>query len=94
MAPPTWASQLQTVFLTEEDSKWDFIKAGSSTLKSFYAATTNTFLEKFPEEPSEDMLRQVNYDQVKAQQLVYAQKLAVSPLTSSISTSPHLFSSK
>ena len=94
MAPPTWANEVQLAFLWEENSKWDFIKAGSTTLKSFYAITTNTFLEKWPEAPTEEILKEVNYDPVKAQQLVFTRKLGVSLLTSAAPTSAHLFSSK
>lgn len=71
MAPPTWATQAQLEFLLEEDTKWEFIKAGSTTLKSFYIQTTNAFLEKWPDTPSKSMLGEVNGDATKAQKLVY-----------------------
>ena len=82
MAPPSWASLEQNEFLCEENTKWDFIKSGSTTLKSFYTQTTNTFLQKWPAAPDEITLAEADGDPVRAQRLVYDFWYKVSPPTS------------
>jgi hypothetical protein len=43
-----WTTQEQLEFLLAEDEKWSIIKAGTSSLGSFYVRTAETFLAKWP----------------------------------------------
>ena len=86
MAPPKWATEEQTAFLKCEDKKWEFIKAGPSTLKGFYARTTNAFLEKWPAEPHEKHLAKANGDETRAKELARDQVLKVRVMTHAILT--------
>jgi hypothetical protein len=89
MAPPKWSTPEQLAFLVKEDAQWATIKAGNSTLKSFYARTTNSFLEQWPVTPDEKTLVKVGGNAVKAQELAENKLLNVS-MRLSPSTFSHL----
>ena len=80
MAPPTWTTKDQLAFLSQEDSKWEYVKSGETTLKSFYLRTTNAFLEKWPTAPDAKTLKAADGDVVKAQEMAEAQVHNVSDL--------------
>jgi hypothetical protein len=73
----------QTEFATEEDSKWEFVKASTNTLKSFYTQMTYTFLEKWPMTPNLATLEEAGGDPAKAQELVFEKLYSVSVRNSS-----------
>jgi len=89
MAPKTWATRSQEAFLKEEDNKWALIKHGGTTLKSFYARTTTTFLSKWPVTPSAKILAEVGGDEDKAQELAEKKLLNVSVLACARSVLSH-----
>ena len=78
MAPPPWMTPEQRDFLVGEDAEWLLVKAGSGKLKGFYARTANTFLEKWPVSPSEDILKKAGNDAAQAQVLVEEEMFRVS----------------
>lgn len=78
MAPPPWTTPEQAEFLTQEDSQWALIKAGKTTLKGFYLRTTLTFLGRWPEPVSDDILEEAGGDLVRAQELANQGALLVS----------------
>jgi hypothetical protein len=73
MAPPMWTTKDQLAFLTQEDSKWEFVKSSKTMLKSFYLQTTNAFLEKWPTVPDTKTLKAANGDVAKVQEMAEAQ---------------------
>ena len=78
MPAPKWTTQEQFAFLVDEDKKWHLIKAGNTSLKSFYIRTTNTFLVKWPVEPDEKTLKRADGDIGKAKVLAEEKLLDVS----------------
>ena len=90
MAPPPWATPEQTAFLQNEDeTKWRIVKSGPGTLKGFYARTTQAFLEKWPIEPDQKLLDEVNGDVAAAKEWAEKQLLKVRPTTYTILTPPN-----
>ena len=73
-----WTTQEQFAFLVDEDKKWHIIKAGNTSLKSFYIQTTNTFLVKWPVEPDKKTLERADGDIGKAKALAEEKLLEVS----------------
>jgi len=71
----------QLEFLIQEDSKWALIKAGETSLKSFYIRTTQTFLGKWPEPLSDDILEGAGSDLVRAREPANQVALNVSMAT-------------
>lgn len=69
MPPSPWATPEQLVFLVAEDAQWATTKAGQGTLKSFYARTTNAFLEKWPITPDAKFVDEANGNMDRAKQL-------------------------
>ena len=71
MPAPKWATPEQLAFLIAEDQKWLTIKAGTTSLKSFYVRTANTFLEKWPEAaiPDKSLLKKAGDNAEKGKEL-------------------------
>jgi hypothetical protein len=90
MPPQTWATPDQLQFLTEEDKKWEMVKSGGATLKSFYFVTTQAFHERWPATPDDDILEEAGHDAGKAQEIAQEQLLSVSALAYTTSAPSHL----
>ena len=89
MAPPKLTTPEQLEFLENEDLRWRAIKEGSSTLKSFYARTAKTFLEKWPVTPDQETLKAADNDAVKAQAIAEEQIHKVSTRALNLLTPSH-----
>ena len=89
MAPPKQSTAEQLEFLENEDLKWEAIKLGATTLKSFYVRTAKTFLEKWPTTPDQETLKAAAGDVVKAQAMAEEQVHKVSSRALSTLTHSH-----
>ena len=78
MPPLPWSTPEQLQFLKKEDAGWLAAKAGSGSLKSFYARTTNTFVQKWPAVPDKKNLEEAEGDAAVAQRLAVASVYSVS----------------
>lgn len=87
-----WTTQDQFDFLVQEDAKWLAIKEGSTTLKSFYIQTSNTFHQRWPVTPNPKELLAAEDDEVRAQKIAEENLLGVCTITFSGST-PHPYCS-
>lgn len=86
MPAPHWMTPEQFDFLTAEDAKWTIVKAGTGTLKSFYAWTTRAFLERWPVTVDDKMLAAANGIATEAKEEAEAKVLKVSMTTYTILT--------
>lgn len=75
----------------EEDKKWLNVKAGTSSLTSFYICTAITFLDKWPVEPDAELLAKAGGDITKAKELVQNQYVGVSLVIRQPYEPSHLF---